>query len=93
MTQKNPGRVKGMRITPGRERVLSILCRADAYALPNGAIPLRFTLDGHASLSGNVAASFEARGWIERKAPPKEEAGRVFVWKITPAGRQVAEKK
>ena len=76
-------------MTPGMKRVLSILCLDGAYALPNGAISRRFLLDGHASLSGEWAISFEKKGWIEKKAPPREEVGRVFVWKITPAGRHL----
>lgn len=84
-----PRVIGGENLFPKHFRVLEILSKPGAYALPSGRIPFRF-LDGRmGSLSGEVALTLEQKGWIERSRAPKEEKGVVFVWRVTESGREI----
>ena len=84
-----PRIIGGENLFPKHFRVLEILSKPGAYALPSGRIPFRF-LDGRmGSLSGEVALTLEQKGRIERSGAQKKKKGVVFVWRITESGREI----
>lgn len=84
-------RIKGLKMTDGRIRMLTALCEPGAFAYPAGEIANE---DGRRRvwrLHEEPALLFEVRGWISREKPPKSMRGYVFVWRITELGRSVAK--
>ena len=85
-------RVNGIKMFPKRVRVLQILAQPDAFAMPSGAIPYEFQKDRGGRLDSEMAQIFKNKGWIDQCKPPKSAYGIVYVWRITPLGREALER-